>query len=140
MLIDILSRNENFINYNIEIIKVQQNFIFMGYIFKNEKLENDELMDKIIVWLKEDDKMNKKVDVIGDKFYYFLKGYIKIKSLKHYNMVDSALENTYDHLYNTHEDNNILEFEIKNYKNFIDEIRKFIYSGIPFVKIFKKND
>ena len=140
MLIDILSRNENFINSNIEIIKVQQNFIFMGYIFKNEKLENDELMDKIIVWLKEDDKMNKKVDVIGDKFYYFLKGYIKIKSLKHYNMVDSALENTYDHLYNTHEDNNILEFEIKNYENFIDEIRKFIYSGIPFVKIFKKND
>jgi len=141
MLIDILDKNQDFIHSNIEIIKVQQNFIYMGYIFKNKAMENRELMNKIIEWLKEDEeKMNKKLDIIGDKFYYFLKGYIKIKSMKHYNMVDSALENTYDHLYNTHEDNNILEFEIKKYENFIEEIRKFIYSDIPFIKIFKQND
>ena len=103
-------------------------------------MENGDLMNKIIEWLKENDKMNKKVDIIGDKFYYFFKGYKIIKSLKHYNIYDSAEQNTYDHIYNTHDDNNILEFEIKKYENFVEEIRKLIYSNIPYIKIYQKND
>ena len=140
MLMDILNKNYNFFQRDIEIIKIAQTYIYLGYVFYNEPMENRDLMNKIIEWLEENDKMNKKVDVIGDKFYYFLKGYKKIKSLKHYNMVDSAKHNTLDHLYNTHEDNNIFELNIKKYDTFIEEIKKLVYSDIPFIKIFPKNN
>jgi len=140
MLIDILYKNNNFNNFDLVILTAQQTFIYLGFVFEKKTMENGDLMNKIIEWLKENDKMNKKVDVIGDKFYYFFKGYKKIKSLKHYNIYDSARQNTLDHIYNTHDDNNILEFEIKKYENFIEEIRKLIYSNIPYIKIYQKND
>ena len=84
MLIDILRNNYNFFQSDIEIIAIGQTYIYLGYVFKNEPMENRDLMNKIIEWLEENDKMNKKVDVIGDKFYYFLNGYkknIKFKAL-----------------------------------------------------------
>ena len=74
MLIDILNKNYNYFQRDIEIIKIAQTYIYLGYVFYNEPMENRDLMNKIIEWLEENDKMNKKVDVIGDKFYYFLKG------------------------------------------------------------------
>ena len=140
MLMDILFKNNNFNNFHLSILTAQQTFIYLGFVFNSKTMEIGDLMNKIIEWLKENDKMNKKVDVIGDKFYYFFKGYKKILSLKHYNIYDSANQNTLDHIYNTHDDNNILEFEIKNYEKFIEEIRKLIYSNIPYIKIYQKND
>jgi len=141
MLIYILRKNKDFKNFYLSLILVQQTYIYLGFIFKNKTMENGELMNKIIEWLnKEKDNMDDKVDVIGDKFYYFFKGFKKIKSMKHYNIYISGSENTFDHVYNTHDDNNILEFEIKKYENFIEEVRKLIYPNIPYIKIYQKND
>ena len=95
-------------------------------------------MKNIIDWLKENNKMRDPVDVIGDRFYYFLKGFKKLSSLKHYNMVDSAVNIALDAIYNTVRDNDISEFNLESYDDFIKEIEKYVYSSIPYIEIVPK--
>ena len=138
MLIDILESNENFIKYGITIDKIDQTFLYLGYIFEFGIIENNEFLRNIIVWLKENNDMRKTVDVIGDKFYYFLKGYKKLSSLRHYTLAKSGENKAFDNIYKTVKDNDILEFNMSSYDIFIQEIEKYIVPGIPFIGIVPK--
>ena len=135
MLIDILTKNVNFTDYDISITRIKQSYIYIGYIFKKKVIENKVFMKYIIDWLNETNNMREPVDVIGDRFYYFLKGFKKLSSLKHDNMVDSAWNIALDAIYNTVRDNDISEFNLESYDAFIEEIKKYIYSSIPYIEI-----
>ena len=137
MLEDILRNDKKF--KDIRIILEKQTYIYIGYIFYNEVIENNQFMKNIITRLKENEEMRSHIDVIGDRFYYLLKGYKKIKSLKHYNMVDSGRSIAFDNIYKTIGDNNINEFNLESYDEFIQEIEKLIYQGIPYIEIVSEN-
>ena len=139
MLIYILSKDRNIIKNDISIISLEKTDIYLGFTFKNGIIENKKFMNDIIEWLEENEEMGKNVDVIGDRFYYLLKGYKKIKSLKHYNIIDSAISISDDNLYKTVKNNNILEFTFDEYQLFIKEIKKYINSGVFFVEIVSNN-
>ncbi len=87
--------------------------------------------------------MTKPVDIIGGRFYYILKGYKTKTGIKHNNMYDSASLLTYNILYKINkESNDGLNFDIKEYKDYIEEIRKFIKLDIKYIDVFplKKNN
>ena len=92
----------------------------------------------IIDCLKANDEMYKTVDVIGDKFYYFLKGYKKQVSIVHKNIAISGGFKAYDHIYKNFKDNNLLDFNMSSYEIFIQEMEKYIYPGIPYIGIVPK--
>ena len=135
MLIDILNNNELFNKYILSIISIKQTNIYLGFIFKNEIISHSLFLKNIKDWLQKNVKMKEKVDVIGDKFYYFLKGFKKIKSIKHYNMVDSAISAVLNNIYKTNIDNNILELNLDSYDIFIEEIEKLINRNINYIEI-----
>ena len=138
MLIDILLNNENFYKYGISINTIKQTFIYIGYTFKGEVIENNQFLRNIIIWLKENNDMRTKVDVIGDRFYYFLKGFKKMSSVEHYTLSESGWNKALDNIYKTVKDNDILEFNMNSYDIFIQEIEKYIVPGIPFIEIIPK--
>ena len=137
MLENILRNDKKF--KDIKIILLKRTYIYIGYIFYNEVIENNQFMKNIIILLKENKEMRSEVDVIDDRFYYLLNGYKKIKSLKHYNMVDSGRSIALDNIYKTFSDNNIIKFNLESYDEFIQEIEKLIYQGIPYIEIVSEN-
>ena len=85
--------------------------------------------------------MNDTVDLIGDRFYYLLKGYKKISAVRHDNMFDSAWWITYDTLYERkQEDNNDLDFTMNKYQDFIDEIGKHINIQTKYIDIIQETE
>jgi len=94
ILTNILKRDENFIKSGILIVTIRQQHIYLGFVFQKQTMENEELITKIFDWSEKNDKMTKRVDVIGDKFYYLFQGYKKTKNLKHYDIIDSAIQTT----------------------------------------------
>ena len=138
MLKEILSDDDDFKNNGISIYRWDQKKIFAQFEFSKNVMENNKFMDYIIERLDKNTKMKEKVDVIGDRFYYLFKGYKKTTSLKHYNMIDSAWSISYTKLFNTIYDNDITDFEIKDYRKFIEEIKKYIKKDKHYVEITKK--
>ena len=136
LFVDIISKDKHFINQDISIVPIKQKYIYIGYTFKNEVIENKEFMTNLIDWLKDNEDMERKKDIIGDKFYYLFQGYKKAERKIHLNMIEAAWQIAYDHLFKTFRDfDSILEFNIEDYKSFIKEIEKLVYPSIPFVEI-----
>ena len=80
--------------------------------------------------------MTKKVDVIGDKFYYLFEGYKKNKNIKNYDIIKAGRQASLQHVDRTNLNNNSMEgFEIDSYKDFIDIIRKLFHKNMPFIRI-----
>ena len=138
MLNNILSDDDDFKNNGISIYNWKQKKIFAQFSFSKNVMENNKFMDYIIDRLNKNTKMEEQVDVIGDRFYYLFKGYKKETSLKHYNMIDSAWSLSYTKLFDTVYDNDVMDFEIKDYKTFIEEIKKYIKHDKHYVEITKK--
>ena len=69
-----------------------------------------------------------------------MQGYKKIKNLKHYDIIDSGTQTTLQTLFKRNKDNDISDFKIKNYKDFIGEIKKLLYPNMPYIKISQSNN
>mgnify|MGYP002626282752 CR=1 FL=1 len=138
MLVDILLGDEKFNKYVNFIIRYERTNIYLGYIFNNETMENNLFLKYIINCLRGNEEMNKAVDVIGDKFYYFLNGFKKYINTAHKNIGISGWANALDNLYKNIKDNDLLQFKMNNYEIFIQEIEKLIYQGIPYIEILPK--
>ena len=137
MLINILTKNNNFMKKIRRFHNFNQKYIFLLFIFRNGSLEkNEQFLNDTIKWLNESESMTKEVDIIGDRFYYLLKSHKRLISIKHDNMIDSALTITYNTLYNIHiDDNNDLNFEMEEYQDFFDEITKYINPNANYIDI-----
>ena len=137
MLINILTKNNNFMKKIRRFHNFNQKYIFLLFIFRNGSLEkNEQFLNDTIKWLNESESMTKEVDIIGDRFYYLLKSHKRLISIKHDNMIDSALTITYNTLYNIHiDDNNDLDFEMEEYQDFFDEITKYINPNANYIDI-----
>ena len=63
----------------------------------------------------------KKVDYLGNRYYYLLKNVLQKLALKHENLKDAALQLCFASLYNTNADESYDE-KIKDYNYFINRI------------------
>ena len=79
--------------------------------------------------------IRKRVDVLGDRFYYKLKGYQKLNKIRHINMYDFAWSSAYDSVYNTRDSNDNLEFKFEKYEDYIEELKKYINSDKPHIDL-----
>ena len=135
MLVDILSHEKNMIQNNISVYTVNQKYIYLRYMFKNRIIENLDFRNKLIKWLENFKDMENQVDVIGDRFYYLLKGYKTQTALKHNNMYESAFASIYGKLYDNFGNNSALNFTMEKYEDFIDYIKGYFDSNKYYVEI-----
>ena len=138
LFIDILANVEKIENKKISMFILRQKYIYIRFLFQDDVIENNRFMRNIIYWLQEDEKLEEPVDIIGDRFYYLLKGYKKEKSLGHTTMIEGAWFFGNYHLLRVKNDNNISDLNIEDYKSFVEEMKKYIKQGIPFVEIVTK--
>ena len=144
MLKDILMKDQNFTKIIYRFSCISQKNIVLSFIFHRDSLmENAPFINNTFKLLIDNENMTKPVDIIGGRFYYILKGYKTKTGIKHNNMYDSASLLTYNILYKINkESNDGLNFDIKEYKDYIEEIRKFIKLDIKYIDVFplKKNN
>ena len=134
----ILNTDENFNQLNIKIFDLKLKHIYLGFVFlyKEKEFENEILIKKIFELLEKNEKMTKKVDVIGDKFYYLFEGNKKLKNMKQYDIVTAGTQTSLQLIYETNQkDNSMDDFEIGSYKEFIDIIRKNLTENMPYIRI-----
>ena len=141
MLVDILSKEKNMVENGIIPNTVNQKYIYLRYTFnfKNKIIENIEFRKKLIKWLEENEDMKNQVDVIGDRFYYLLKGYKTQTALKHYNIYDSAYNSIYGKLYDNFGNNSDLNFTMEKYGDFVDYIHGYFEENKNYVEIEANN-
>ena len=135
ILIDILNEEDNMRQNDIAVNLLNQKYIYIRYTFYDKTIENNDFRNYLITWLENYEEMENKIDVIGDRFYYLLKGYKTETTLKHYNIYDSAFSSIYGKLYSTVKDNNDLKFEMKTYQDFTEYIKGFINKNKYYVEI-----
>ena len=70
---------------------------------------------------KDGESLMKKVDYLGNRYYYLLKNVLQKLALKHENLKDAALQLCFASLYNTNADESYDE-KIKDYNYFINRI------------------
>ena len=140
MLVNILKNDANFINTGVTISTLKKTNIYLIYHLKDKSIENSELIYNIFNCLNNNAEMTKTIDVIGDKFYYLLKGYKQITRLKHYNIYDSAWSWAYDLLYGSYNTNDNLKFNMNDYKVFIDYMKELIKINEPYIDLYSKNN
>ena len=140
MLVNILKNDANFINTGVTISTLKKMNIYLIYHLKDKSIENSELIYNIFNCLNNNSEMTKTMDVIGDKFYYLLKGYKQITRLKHYNIYDSAWSWAYDLLYGSYNTNDNLKFDMNDYKVFIDYMKELIKINEPYIDLYSKNN
>ena len=135
MLKDILNEEKNMRQNDISVNLLNQKYIYIRFTFYNKTIENNDFRNDLITWLGSYEEMENQIDVIGDRFYYLLKGYKTETTLKHYNIYDSAFSSIYGKLYNTVRNNNDLKFEMKTYRDFIEYIKGFFNKNKNYVEI-----
>ena len=137
MLKDILMKDQNFTKIIYRFSCISQKNIVLSFIFHRDSLmENVPFINNTFKLLIDNENMTKPVDIIGGRFYYILKGYKTKTGIKHNNMYDSASLLTYNILYKINkESNDGLNFDIKEYKDYIEEIRKFIKLDIKYIDV-----
>ena len=143
MLRYILEKDSNFMNIIRYIRFYEQKYIFLFFLFRREKSDRNysRFINNITEGLSNNVAMNDTVDLIGDRFYYLLKGYKKISAVRHDNMFDSAWWITYDTLYERkQEDNNDLDFTMNEYQDFIKEIGKHINNQTKYIDIIQETE
>lgn len=135
MLKDILNEEKNMRQNDISVNLLNQKYIYIRFTFYNKTIENNDFRNDLITWLGSYEEMENQIDVIGDRFYYLLKGYKTETTLKHYNIYDSAFSSIYGKLYNTVRNNNDLKFEMKTYRDFIEYVKGFFNKNKNYVEI-----
>ena len=140
MLINILEHNSTF-KENINLVRnYEQNYIYILFLLKRRTtIENTEFMNNINRILSGIEDMNLTVDLIGDRFYYFLNGFKNFAAVKHTNLFESAWWIAYDKLYKREvEGNNDLNFQMDNYQDFLDEIKRHINKDTKYIDIIQE--
>ena len=138
MLRRILKEDENFKQLDIEIIDLKLRDIYLGFVFtyKEKEIENEKLIEKIFELLEKNEKMTKKVDVIGDKFYYLFEGYKRTKNIRYYDIIETGQQASLQHVDGTYlKNNSIDDFEIGDYKEFIKIIKLILPKNISYIRI-----
>ena len=135
LFIDILSNNETFQELDIQISTLKRNNIYMIYYFKDKLEITHDFIGDIFRILNGNEYIRKRVDVLGDRFYYKLKGYQKLNKIRHINMYDFAWSSAYDSVYNTRDSNDNLEFKFEKYEDYIEELKKYINSDKPHIDL-----
>lgn len=137
LLRNIFSEMPNMVEKNIVVYLLSQKYIYLRFSYpKDLIIPNDEFMDNLTNWLDQYNEMKKTVDVIGDRFYYQLKGNKIKKAITHFNVNTSAFHSIYATLYDDPRNNNKLNFNMDKYEDFVDEIKKYIHSGKSYVDIY----
>ena len=141
MLVDILINDTNY-NENIDfwIYSLKLKNIFLVFKLKDKEQNYDNLIDNIFDYLENNVELTEPVDVIGDKFYYFFRGFKTISELKHYNLVDSAWGAAYDLFYSSKQHNNVTNLNFNRYEDFVTKIKTIINITDPFINVYNKND
>ena len=141
VLADILTDGKKF-NEKIDsfIYTLKKKNIYLIYELKEKVKNNTKFIEDIFYFLENNTTMRKEVDVIGDKFYYKLKGYKKISALKLNTMINTAWTSAYDSFYNSSSNNDMLNFEIENYEQFIKLMKDFIKEDQPYIYLFNVNN
>ena len=141
MLVDILINDTNY-NENIDfwIYSLKLKNIFLVFKLKDKEQNYDNLIDNIFDYLENNTELTEPVDVIGDKFYYFFRGFKTISELKHYNLVDSAWGAAYDLFYSSKQHNNVTNLNFNRYEDFVTKIKTIINITDPFINVYNKND
>ena len=138
MLQNILEKDSHFKNTFIYIRFFERKYIYLVFLFKKKISDTNyvKFINNISEILRGNKDMNEMVDLIGDKFYYLLKGYKKKTSINHDNMFASAWWITYDTLYERKQvDNSDLNFTMDKYQDFVDEIEKHINIQTKYIDI-----
>ena len=139
MLIQLLEDDNNYKKDIRNLRNYEQKYIFISFFFKNNPIDNALFMNNAIESLNNNEKMRKPVDLIGDRFYYFLNSHKKITAVNHNNMFDSAWWITYDTLYHRKiEDNEDLDFQMETYQKFIDEIKEYINNQTKYIDVINE--
>ena len=139
MLIQLLEDDNNYKKDIRNLRNYEQKYIFISFFFKNNPIDNALFMNNAIESLNNNEKMRKPVDLIGDRFYYFLNSHKKITAVNHNNMFDSAWWITYDTLYHRKiEDNEDLDFPMETYQKFIDEIKEYINNQTKYIDVINE--
>ena len=141
MLVDILINDTNY-NENIDfwIYSLKLKNIFLVFKLKDKEQNYDNLIDNIFDYLENNKELTEPVDVIGDKFYYFFRGFKKLSELKHYILVDSAWGAAYDLFYSSKQHNNVTNLNFNRYEDFVTKIKTIINITDPFINVYNKND
>ena len=141
VLADILTDGKKF-NEKIDsfIYTLKKKNIYLIYGLKEKVKNNTKFIEDIFYFLENNTTMRKEVDVIGDKFYYKLKGYKKLSALKLNTMINTAWTSAYDSFYNSSSNNDMLNFEIENYEQFIKLMKDFIKEDQPYIDLFNVNN
>ena len=140
VLADILTDEKKF-NEKIDtlIYTLKKKNIYLMYQLKEKEKDNKKFIQEIFEFLENDTDMKIPVDVIGDKFYYKLEGYKKLSSLKLNTLVNTGWTSAYDSFYNSTANNDMLDFEIESYDEFIKMMKEFIKEDQPYIDIFNNN-
>lgn len=122
------------VNSNITVQKMSQSSIFLKIICKNINCDKENIIDNIIKEIDDKSKMDKKVDLIGNRFYYILKNQQNLQVDRHNTLKEGAILKSFENLYdrNFDPDKNVyfdIDFETfkktfinlnKDFPNFIE--------------------
>ena len=91
-------------------------------------------MDKVITQI-DNSSLNKKVDFIGNRFYYYLKNTQNFISNKHENFKTASLHKTYENLYerfNDSENKEIFDIDFETFKKNISDLNQIFPNYYEF--------
>ncbi len=141
VLSDILSRGKKFNEkFDSFVYTLRKKNIYLIYQLKEKEKDNSEFIKQLFDFLISNTDIRKNVDVIGDKFYYKLKGYKKASAWKLNEMEVTGYASNYDSFYNSSSNNDLLEFDIESYDEYIELMKKFIQKDEPYIDLFNDNN
>ena len=123
------------INSNISVKMMTQKYIFLKIICKNNiSCTKDNIMTKIINEIN-NSGLDKQIDLIGNRFYYYLKSTQNMITDKHETLKSASIQKIYENLYNrfnVSEKKDYFDISFEEFKNKILELNKDFPNYIIF--------
>lgn len=92
------------IDSNISVQKMSQTSLFLKIICRNTNCNKENIINEILKEIESKSKMEKKVDLIGNRFYYILKNSQNIQAERHDTLKAGAIQKSFENLYDRNYD------------------------------------
>ena len=123
------------IDSDINVKIMTQKHIYLKIVCKNQaECNKSNILDKVITQI-DNSSLNKKVDFIGNRFYYYLKNTQNFISNKHENFKTASLHKTYENLYerfNDSENKEIFDIDFETFKKNISDLNQIFPNYYEF--------
>ena len=83
---------------------MSQTSLFLKIICRNTNCNKENIINEILKEIESKSKMEKKVDLIGNRFYYILKNSQNIQAERHDTLKAGAIQKSFENLYDRNYD------------------------------------